>query len=152
MSSLDLSYIKSVADGDKNSIAEFIKIFSEQVDEFLNNFLLLYNNEEWKNLSILAHKAKTTVFTFGLKEFSENYLRNLEFYSKYYRLKQLNSINEKTDVQLNEVELIKNQIENFCNENNITELNISKNEIKNLILDINNQLEQIKIDIISIRI
>lgn len=152
MLALDLTYINSITEGDKNSINEFIDLFIEEINEFYNNFLLLYNNEDWKNLSILAHKGKTTVFTFGLKEFSNNYLRKLEFYSKHFRLQELNSINLKSEIELNEIVLIENQLENYFNENNILRDEINKEEIKNLILSINKKLDEIKIDIISIRI
>ena len=67
----DLSYLEAMTEGDKGLIKELIGIFSTQVEEYIdlmNKYLL---NENWIELSKMAHKAKSTVAIMGMKKLSE---------------------------------------------------------------------------------
>lgn len=64
----DLSYINEIASGDKTVKKEVIDLFFSQVDEFKINFDKLYEAKDWDNLAKEAHKAKSSIFIFGLNE------------------------------------------------------------------------------------
>ena len=73
----DLSYLQSVSDGDPQLITEMIEIFSTQVREFSRLMYDYLEQEDWQELSKLAHKAKSSVAIMGMKDLSEK-LRKLE--------------------------------------------------------------------------
>jgi len=73
----DLSYLETMTEGNKGLIKELIGIFSTQVKEYgtlMNQYL---GEKNWRELSKLAHKAKSTVAIMGMRELSEE-LKQLE--------------------------------------------------------------------------
>jgi HPt (histidine-containing phosphotransfer) domain-containing protein len=73
----DLSYLETTTEGDKGLIKELIGIFSTQVREYgvlMNKYL---GEQNWAQLSKMAHKAKSTVAMMGMRELSEE-LKQLE--------------------------------------------------------------------------
>ncbi len=73
----DLSYINDITMGDSNMLEELIMLFIDQVDEFEENFERLLEEKDWDKLGKEAHKAKSSVATFGLKELA-NELKELQ--------------------------------------------------------------------------
>jgi HPt (histidine-containing phosphotransfer) domain-containing protein len=71
MSYTDLSYINEIASGDKSVVKELIDLFILQVEEFKINFKKLYDAKDWDNLGKEAHKAKSSIFVFGLYDLSK---------------------------------------------------------------------------------
>lgn len=57
-----------MTDGDKVLIRELIGIFSTQVGEYGVQMQLFHDEKNWKELSKLAHKAKSSVAIMGMKE------------------------------------------------------------------------------------
>jgi len=98
MSNLDLSYLKSVTDGDKELIKELIEIFKNQVPEYLQDFQDAYQQKDAKTLSQIAHKSKSSVAIMGMNrlaadlekfekearegQFSEQYINYIENFDK----------------------------------------------------------------------
>ena len=79
----NLSYLNEITGGEPEIMKEFIQMFFDQLPEFrdgLTNYLATKNYEE---LGKLAHKAKSSVMTFGMNELG-------------YRLKELQLKNWKT--------------------------------------------------------
>lgn len=73
----DLSYLKTMSEGDKNFIAEMISIFKEQVLEYQTMMPDLLAAGDFINLSKLAHKAKSSVAVMGMTDTAE-LLRELQ--------------------------------------------------------------------------
>ncbi len=141
---INLSYINSVTNGDSTMIEELVEIFLEQINEFSSNFLDMFNDKDWKNLNILAHKAKTSVLIFGLEELSNDYFKKLEFYSKHFRLKQIESLNSYIDKIELEKNLLETQIRCYFEEEKLDSELITLEEVGLLIADINKHLNKIK--------
>lgn len=53
--------------GDEEFRNELIKIFTEQLPEFIINLNLFYEKQEWENLAREAHTAKSSVLIFGMQ-------------------------------------------------------------------------------------
>lgn len=106
---LDLSYLENMSGGDKSLMKEMIEIFKEQVPEFVTEMNSSLNNQDWKALASVAHKAKSSIAIIGLSDLIEEL-----------------KIFETNVIQLNEISSFKGFILHFektCNQA-ITQLNI----------------------------
>ena len=65
---INTEYIDSVAGGDNSIIAEIINMFRDQVIEFNNEMKRLYEEKQYHNLGLLAHKAKSSVAIMGMSD------------------------------------------------------------------------------------
>ncbi|MGQ8338873.1 Hpt domain-containing protein [Sunxiuqinia sp. A32] len=63
-----LEYLSEIAGGESEIIKEFIVMFFDQLPEFREGLRDHLNNKRWKELGELAHKAKSSVLTFGMNE------------------------------------------------------------------------------------
>ena len=77
MKELDLSYIESICEGDKEMMKEFSDIFIAQVPEFIADFDTAYAEKDAVKLGRVAHKAKSSVRVMGLEDLG-NELGKLE--------------------------------------------------------------------------
>ena len=77
----DLSYLEAMTEGDNGLIKELIGIFSTQVGEYSAQMQKFHTENNWIELSKLAHKAKSTVAIMGMKELAEK-LKRLELLAK----------------------------------------------------------------------
>ena len=68
---LDLSYLENMSGGDKVLMKEMVEIFKEQVPEFVTEMKLCIENEDWKALASIAHKAKSSIAIVGLNDLTE---------------------------------------------------------------------------------
>jgi HPt (histidine-containing phosphotransfer) domain-containing protein len=64
----DLSYLKQVSGGEPRFIKEMIKIFNEQVPEFISNMEKHLSNKNYLELGREAHKAKSSVIIVGMND------------------------------------------------------------------------------------
>ena len=74
---LDLSYLKDMSEGDEGLIIEMIGIFEEQSSEYSSRMMVCYIQRNWKELALLAHKAKPSAAVVGLRELADE-LKELE--------------------------------------------------------------------------
>jgi len=74
---IDLSYLKTTTNNDKEVIQQLVEIFKSQLPNFKKDILDAYNNKEWLTLKSAAHKAKNSYKMMGLHESSEN-LKQIE--------------------------------------------------------------------------
>jgi HPt (histidine-containing phosphotransfer) domain-containing protein len=81
MSAIDLTYLESVTDGDKDLIKELIDIFKVQVPEYMEEFTSAFSEKDIVTLGRIAHKAKSTVAIMGLSDLADE-LRELEEFSR----------------------------------------------------------------------
>jgi len=64
----DLSYLKQVSGGEHRFMKEMIKIFCEQVPEFISNLEKHLTEGNYLDLGREAHKAKSSVIIVGMNE------------------------------------------------------------------------------------
>ncbi|MBN1821871.1 MAG: Hpt domain-containing protein [Prolixibacteraceae bacterium] len=64
----DLSYLKQVSGGEPKFMKEMIRIFSEQVPEFISNMEQHLADKNYIELGREAHKAKSSVIIVGMNE------------------------------------------------------------------------------------
>ncbi|GAB4281773.1 MAG: hypothetical protein Kow0068_06280 [Marinilabiliales bacterium] len=77
MEEIDLTYLEEMSEGDNQLIAEMIDIFIEQIPEFITQFYNALEKKDFKKISLIAHKAKSSASVMGLSRLVEK-LSNLE--------------------------------------------------------------------------
>jgi HPt (histidine-containing phosphotransfer) domain-containing protein len=87
-------YLESVAAGEISIITELVNMFKEQVIEFHTEMESLYSQHEYRQLGLLAHKAKSSVAIMGMSaladmlktfELSAKASQNTEMYESYIK-------------------------------------------------------------------
>lgn len=76
----DLSYLQSMSANDSDFIQEMVDIFREQIGEYSSEMPRLLDASDYKNLSRVAHKAKSSVAVMGMAAEAE-LLKELEIKS-----------------------------------------------------------------------
>lgn len=71
MIELDLSYLESITDGDKEFMKELVEIFKGQVVEYIEEFAAAMEAKDVTTLGRIAHKAKSSVVVMGLVGLAE---------------------------------------------------------------------------------
>ena len=64
----NLNYLREVTGGEASVMRELIEMFLEQIPEFTKGMRTYLEGQQWKELGELAHKAKSSVMTFGMKD------------------------------------------------------------------------------------
>ncbi len=105
----NLDYLKEITGGEPEVMHEFIQMFFDQLPEFRDGLTSHLANQKWKELGELAHKAKSSVMTFGMNELG-------------YRLKELQLKTQK----LEDIDSYPEYVEEFINE--IAQAEIELNE------------------------
>lgn len=80
----NLSYLKEITGGEADIMKEFIQMFFDQLPEFKDGLTNHLTDKKYKELGELAHKAKSSVMTFGMNELG-------------YRLKELQLKTQKLE-------------------------------------------------------
>ncbi len=81
---VNLDYLKSMAGDNEDLIGEMVEIFVSQIPEFNEIFDDLYKNEDWYNLGMQAHKAKSSVAIMGMDDLAAM-LKEFELMAKESR-------------------------------------------------------------------
>lgn len=63
-----LDYLKEITGGETEVMHEFIQMFFDQIPEFRDGLTKNLAEKKWKELGELAHKAKSSVMTFGMND------------------------------------------------------------------------------------
>ena len=71
MEKIDLTYLNSITDGNKEFITELIDIIKAQLPESIEDFNNAYANKDNEALSKIAHKAKSTIAIMGLQSLTD---------------------------------------------------------------------------------
>jgi HPt (histidine-containing phosphotransfer) domain-containing protein len=95
----NLDYLKEITGGEPEIMQEFIQMFFDQLPEFRDGLTSHLANQKWKELGELAHKAKSSVMTFGMNELG-------------YRLKELQLKTQK----LEDIESYPEYVKEFMDE------------------------------------
>lgn len=80
----NLDYLKEITGGEPEVMKEFIQMFFDQLPEFRNGMTGFLADKKYKELGEIAHKAKSSVMTFGMNELG-------------YRLKELQLKTQKLE-------------------------------------------------------
>ena len=96
----NLSYLQEITGGEPEIMKEFIQMFFEQIPEFRDGLSSHLANQKWKELGELAHKAKSSVMTFGMNELG---YRLKELQLKTQRLEDIETYKEYVDEFLAEI-------------------------------------------------
>ena len=64
----NLDYLKEITGGEPEIMNEFIQMFFDQLPEFRDGLTNYLAEKKWKELGELAHKAKSSVMTFGMND------------------------------------------------------------------------------------
>ena len=68
---INTEYLESVAGGEISIITELVDMFKEQVIEIHTEMKSLYSQREYRQLGMLAHKAKSSVAIMGMSELAD---------------------------------------------------------------------------------
>ena len=82
----NLDYLKEITGGEAEVLKEFIQMFFDQLAEFRTGMTGYLEANKWKELGELAHKAKSSVMTFGMNDLG---LRLKELQLKTQRLEDI---------------------------------------------------------------
>ena len=67
----DLSYLREVAMGDEEIVAETVRAFLEDAPNGLANLKTHFSNQNWEKLAAQAHKIKPNLDYMGMKRAKE---------------------------------------------------------------------------------
>ena len=80
----DLSYLNQIFQGNEDMINDIIKLFLDQVPEYIGEMVDCVERNDLLRLHPLAHKAKSSIAMLGLKNMEIN-ISQIEQDSKYNR-------------------------------------------------------------------
>lgn len=86
-----LTYLDEVTGGDPEITKEFIEMFFEQIIEFKSGLRDYLSTKKYKELGELAHKAKSSVMTFGMNDLG---IRLKQLQLKTQKLEDIDSYEE----------------------------------------------------------
>ncbi len=140
---IDLSYLESIADGDKDIIKELVEIFLDQMPEFTDGFQESLKDKNWIKIAAIAHKAKSSVITMGMEQLGNVDLKNLELVAKQMRIKELNLKNTISDSQKEEVSVLEKNFVGYPEDRVLWVKENAKEETISLLIDkFNNVCDQ----------
>lgn len=94
----NLDYLKEITGGEPEVTKEFIQMFFDQLPEFRDGMTAYLAEKKWKELGELAHKAKSSVMTFGMNDLGHR-LKELQL--KTQKLEDIDSYPEYVDEFMN---------------------------------------------------
>lgn len=131
---INLSYLESIADGDREIIKELIVIFLEQIPEFTEGMQSAFEKEDWRVLAGLAHKAKSSVLSMGMNDLGNIDLKNLELMAKTFRIEFLEQSQGKTEREAEELENLKRSLLSYpVEKQDWLKANTSRQSMKSII-------------------
>jgi len=86
-----LAYLDEVTGGDPEITKEFIEMFFEQIVEFKTGLRGYLSKKKYKELGELAHKAKSSVMTFGMNDLG---MRLKQLQLKTQKLEEIDTYEE----------------------------------------------------------
>jgi HPt (histidine-containing phosphotransfer) domain-containing protein len=90
----NLDYLKEITGGDPEIMKEFILMFFDQFPEFRDGMNNTFAEKKWKELGEVAHKAKSSVMTFGMNDLGHR-LKELQL--KTQKLEDIDKYKEYVD-------------------------------------------------------
>ena len=103
----NLSYLTEITGGEPELTKEFIQMFFDQLPEFKDGMTRFLAEKKWKELGEIAHKAKSSVMTFGMNDLGHR-LKELQL--KTQKLEDIEIYPEYVDEFLNTIALAETEL------------------------------------------
>ena len=116
---IDLSYLESIAEGDKSIMKDLISIFLEQIPEFVEGLEKNFAQQNWLDVAAIAHKAKSSVISMGMEDLGNRDLKNLELVSKELHVQQIKEKANPVPTEEREIEQLTKNLEGYDKERQI---------------------------------
>lgn len=113
---INLSYLESIAEGDKGIVDELITIFLEQIPEFTEGLDQSFAKERWLEVAAIAHKAKSSVISLGMEDLGNNDLKNLELAAKELHIKSIKNKDNPSPEEEKEAEQLERNLQGYDKE------------------------------------
>ena len=88
LKNIDFTYIKEVAEGDKDAEIKILKLFVEQVEENITELLNALQDKNYKKIMFYAHRAKNDLHIVG----------NISLSAKMYELENLSKNGKDSNI------------------------------------------------------
>ncbi|MEE4198192.1 MAG: Hpt domain-containing protein [Bacteroidales bacterium] len=111
---INISYLKSISNGNDPFILELIDLFFEQIPEYQNLLKHFYDSGDWNNLARIAHKAKSAILMVGMDKLAQE-LKKLEENAKVEKniheyQEIIANFVDQSNIAIHELKLIRNKI------------------------------------------
>lgn len=131
---IDLSYLESIAEGDRSIIEELITIFLDQLPEFTEGLDKSFKEKRWLDVAAIAHKAKSSVISMGMEEMGNKDMKNLELVAKELYARQINKKESPTPEEKREADQFTKNLQGYDSERqNWIEANASEETVAAII-------------------
>ncbi|MGQ1891551.1 Hpt domain-containing protein [Thermophagus sp. OGC60D27] len=110
---INLSYLDSIAEGDRSIITELITIFLDQIPEFTKGFDQAFSEKRWLDVAALAHKAKSSVLSLGMEELGNRDLKNLELVAKELFVRDIENKSNPTTKEVETANQLKKNLQEY---------------------------------------
>ena len=142
---INLSYLESIAEGDKGIIDELITIFLEQIPEFTEGLDKSFSEKRWLEVAAIAHKAKSSVISMGMEDLGNHDLKNLELAAKELHVINIQQKVHPAAEEKKEAEQLKKNLQGYDKERQRwIEQNASEETISGIIEKFKTTLQQAK--------
>lgn len=116
---IDLSYLESIAEGDKSVMKDLISIFLEQIPEFVDGLEKGFAEKQWLDVAAVAHKAKSSVISMGMEDLGNRDLKNLELMAKEMYVRQIRDKKNPDPTEEREAEQLAKNLEGYDKERQV---------------------------------
>jgi len=96
---VNLSYLKSISEGDDNFQKEMIKIFQKQIPHFVVNMRKYLSRKENEKLMKEAHTAKSSALIFMMEE-TGNALKEIKQLAEKNQTEKISSLIDQVETAL----------------------------------------------------
>lgn len=104
---IDFNHLDGIVNGDENFKKELVKIFLEQIPEFMKNMKNFLDNDKPENLAREAHTAKSSAMIFGMNN-AGKLLKDIQFLAENKNLQATKPVFElvETEFETAKIQLI----------------------------------------------
>lgn len=104
---VDFNHLDGIVNGDENFKRELIKIFLEQIPDFIKNMKMFLDNNNLENLAREAHTAKSSAMIFGMTNAGDK-LKDIQLFAENNNLDEIRPAFEvvKADFENAEIQLL----------------------------------------------
>ena len=140
---INLSYLESIAEGDKDIIKELITIFLDQIPEFTEGLENSFKEKRWLDVAAIAHKAKSSVISLGMEELGNRDLKNLELVAKELHVRDIRSKDNPETREEEEAEQLEKNLQGYDKEHqNWIKANASPETVASIIDKFNTTIKK----------
>lgn len=95
---IDFNHLDGIVNGDENFKKELVKIFLEQIPEFMKNMKKFLENEKPENLAREAHTAKSSAMIFGMTH-AGKLLKDIQLLAENKNLEEIKPAFELVEIE-----------------------------------------------------